>query len=460
MPSPGSSAVWTGWGSHGMEALGLAGIVFDRPEWVSWAAETAHALGTYMVAGPGALAAQGPAPIPYPQIAYDQSPLVRGLVYLHHTTGRPLYSDLALLAASWLFGNNPALEPLHHGPSGRTFDGVDGDAWGARGHVNYNAGAESTIEGLSMLLALARLKPNGLLQDPRLAQPAAHGPLVLEAESYLKPGFGRIETRRERALAGSRPSGDGYIVMHPGAEASLPLPAPLPAGTYRLRPLSTAGPASRLLPSMSWQVKSSSRHWKLGGMPRGTGSAFPASASWSLVIPARDPPRRGRGPACAGRDRRPPGGDVAQSPPSPARGSGISQHDRRNPALGAAFRRPRRGPALLIRRGGRSRRRRVDRRYDGPRPSLGFGIAGALRRGEDVLKMAAKRVGACLSSPQNGLKCALERLSLAPSHPVRLSAARRPLLPGPPLLGARPRWVFGHPRSRRRLLHPRRPARA
>lgn len=234
MPSPGSSAVWTGWGSHGMEALGLAGIVFDRPEWVIWAAETAHALGTYIVAGPGALAAQGPAPIPYPQIAYDQSPLVRGLVYLHHATGRPLYSDLALLAASWLFGNNPALEPLHHGPSGRTFDGVDGDAWGARGRVNYNAGAESTIEGLSMLLALARLKPNGLLQDPRLAQPAAHGPLVLEAESYLKPGFGRIETRRERALAGSRPSGDGYIVMHPGAEASLPLPAPLPAGTYRL----------------------------------------------------------------------------------------------------------------------------------------------------------------------------------------------------------------------------------
>lgn len=222
-PDPGSPAVWTGWGSHGMEALALAARAFDEPEWLLWAAEIAHALATYLAAGPGALAAQGPAPILFPQIAYDQSPLVRGLALLHEATGNPLYSDLALLAASWLFGNNPAGERVHHLPSGRTYDGIDGEAWGVPGRVNYNAGAESTIEGLSILLTLARLRPNGLLRTAELERPVGLGPVVIEAESYRAPVFGRVDSQRARGLAGSRPSGERYVVMHDGSEASYAL---------------------------------------------------------------------------------------------------------------------------------------------------------------------------------------------------------------------------------------------
>lgn len=234
-PNPGAPAVWTGWGSHGMEALAMAGLIFNRPEWISWAAETAHALGSYLAAGPGALAAQGPAPIRFPQIAYDQSPLVRGLEWLHRATGKPLYSDLAFLGASWLFGNNPAHEPMHHLASGRTYDGIDGEGWDLPGRINYSSGAESTIEGLSILLALNRIEANGLIRTPALSRPRGEGPYVIEAETYLRPAYGRIETRRQDHLAGSRPSGDGFIIVHDGSELTLPLPpSSLRAGRYRI----------------------------------------------------------------------------------------------------------------------------------------------------------------------------------------------------------------------------------
>lgn len=235
MPNPGSPAVWTSWGSHGMEALALAAITFDEPEWLSWAAETAHALGTYLAAGPGALAGQGPAPILYPQIAYGQSPWVRGLALLHQATGNPLYSDLALLTASWFFGNNPAGEAVYDTGSGRTYDGIDGGTWGNPGRVNYSAGAESTIEGLLALLALQRITPNGLLRTAELRRPTGAGPVVIDAESYRPPGFGRIEYYRQQGLAGSRPSGDGYIVVYDGAEMSYLLDGLLsPESSYRI----------------------------------------------------------------------------------------------------------------------------------------------------------------------------------------------------------------------------------
>lgn len=270
VPNPRAPAIWTGWGSHGMEALATAGLVFNRPEWLSWAAEIAHALGSYLVAGPGSLAALGPAPIRFPQIAYDLSPLVRGLELLHRakasappteppTPEEPpadapsteyLYSDLAFLAASWLFGNNPAGEPIHHPPSGRTYDGIDGDRWDGPGRINYSSGAESTIEGLSILLALERINiaseriirgvpgqtpTRGLVRTAALSHSTGEGPMVVEAESFVRPAYGRVEIRREGHLAGSRPSGDGYILLDDGAEVTLPLPSALiPGQSYRL----------------------------------------------------------------------------------------------------------------------------------------------------------------------------------------------------------------------------------
>ena len=232
MPNPGSPSVWTGWGHHALEALALAGAVFGNAAWLEAAADIAHSFATYLVAGPGALAAQGPAPIPYPQIAYDVAPLVRGLVTLYEATGSDLYADLAFLAGSWLYDNNPANERMFLPETGAVYDGIDGDGWHAPGRVNYNAGAESTVEGLSILLALEKLQGQGMLASADLRYVDGAGPIVVEAEEYERPGFGWITLRQAAHLDGSRPSGGAYVLLQDGSEIALPVAAP--PGTYRV----------------------------------------------------------------------------------------------------------------------------------------------------------------------------------------------------------------------------------
>ena len=50
----------------------------------------------------------------------------------------------------WFTGVNDANRPVYDPPTGRTYDGIVGP-----GKVNPNSGAESTIEGLFALTALA-----------------------------------------------------------------------------------------------------------------------------------------------------------------------------------------------------------------------------------------------------------------------------------------------------------------
>ena len=221
----------TGWGHHALEALALAGAVFGNAAWLEAAADIAHSFATYLVAGPGR-SRQGPAPIPYPQIAYDVAPLVRGLVTLYEATGSDLYADLAFLASSWLYGNNPANERMFLPETGAVYDGIDGDGWHAPGRVNYNAGAESTVEGLSILLALEKLQGQGMLASADLRYVDGAGPIVVEAEEYERPGFGWITLRQAAHLDGSRPSGGAYVLLQDGSEIALPVAAP--PGTYRV----------------------------------------------------------------------------------------------------------------------------------------------------------------------------------------------------------------------------------
>ena len=61
------------------------------------------------------------------------------------------YAKMAGLAASWFTGNNQANVPMYDPPTGRCFDGLGGD-----GQLNYNSGAESTIEALYAILEVER----------------------------------------------------------------------------------------------------------------------------------------------------------------------------------------------------------------------------------------------------------------------------------------------------------------
>ncbi len=83
----------------------------------------------------------------YEQIAYAVRTVSVGLIRLYERTGEVRYATMAGLAASWLTGNNDAGLPMYDPATGRGYDGIQGPET-----INYNAGAESTIEALYTLL--------------------------------------------------------------------------------------------------------------------------------------------------------------------------------------------------------------------------------------------------------------------------------------------------------------------
>lgn len=87
----------------------------------------------------------------FEQIAYAVRPVVTGLLALADATGETRYARLAGLAASWFTGANVADVAMYDPTTGRGYDGITDSTT-----VNYNAGAESTIEALLTMQAVAR----------------------------------------------------------------------------------------------------------------------------------------------------------------------------------------------------------------------------------------------------------------------------------------------------------------
>ncbi|MGQ0539788.1 MAG: extracellular solute-binding protein [Gemmatimonadaceae bacterium] len=171
-------AVWHAWGSRSTEALALAAVVLDRPDFANAARREADALWSRFL-----LAGQVPATIQpngevrwFPQIAYGVGSIVAGYLALAEATGERRYAVFAGLTAGWLLGANAAGVAMYDDSTGRTFDGIDGDSTPPhRTKVNRNAGAESTIESL---LALQRITG-----DPDAAQHVRYRPVGDPAES-------------------------------------------------------------------------------------------------------------------------------------------------------------------------------------------------------------------------------------------------------------------------------------
>lgn len=83
----------------------------------------------------------------YERIAYGVRSVAVGLIRLYELTGDVRYARMAGLAGSWFFGNNAARFPMYDPDTGRGYDGLISET-----QVNYNAGAESTIEALHTIL--------------------------------------------------------------------------------------------------------------------------------------------------------------------------------------------------------------------------------------------------------------------------------------------------------------------
>jgi len=142
-------AGWHAYGAHMLNALAEGARVTGSPTLLAAAREEADTFYPRLLALGGPVAGFTPALETYPQIAYGVEPAVLGLLSLEAATHEPRYGVMAGLFASWLTGNNPAGVPMYDARTGRVCDGVDPKG------ASQDSGAESTIEGLLTLEALA-----------------------------------------------------------------------------------------------------------------------------------------------------------------------------------------------------------------------------------------------------------------------------------------------------------------
>jgi multiple sugar transport system substrate-binding protein len=220
-------ADWHAWGSRSTEALAVAAVVLNRPDFAAAARQEADALwGRFLLAGQAASSVSPDGtPAWYPQIAYGLGPIVEGYLALADATGERRYSVFAGLAAGWFVGANPAGVAMYDETTGRTFDGIDGPS---PIKVNRNAGAESTIESL---LALQSVTSN-----PEAAQymryrpvgaPSASLASIPDHREFAGPDGERLVLRRGTSgveIARGIETSEGAMIPRPrGAPASQPI---------------------------------------------------------------------------------------------------------------------------------------------------------------------------------------------------------------------------------------------
>lgn len=85
----------------------------------------------------------------FPQIAYGITPMIFASLEAYIITGDESYANLAGDIATWFFGNNSADQLMYDHATGKGFDGID-----SASKINYNSGAESTIEALLSIQAI------------------------------------------------------------------------------------------------------------------------------------------------------------------------------------------------------------------------------------------------------------------------------------------------------------------
>lgn len=146
---------WHAWGNGQTQALARAGRAFDEADWVASARAEADNFYVYLIwkdflSSCELSAHREPTLDRFPQISYGIRPMVSGLMELCETTGENKYAKLAGLTASWLRGNNPLGQAMYSSETGRGYDGINNSS-----EMNSNSGAESTIEALLTLFAIA-----------------------------------------------------------------------------------------------------------------------------------------------------------------------------------------------------------------------------------------------------------------------------------------------------------------
>lgn len=217
-----STAFWHAWGAHDVEALAMAGRVFERGDWVATAQVQADTWYGRLLTG-GMIREIGVLPRKYDQIAYGQAPMVLGFKALWQATDDERYRRLAGLSAAWFLGDNPAGTLMYDETTGRGYDGLAG---ANELRVNRNSGAESTIEALLALLAVGDDPIASAYLTARPDEPSDGG-IIVEAErgetTTGTPRYGLQAWTGEAFYSGGRyealGEGDGLAIAFEVAEA-------------------------------------------------------------------------------------------------------------------------------------------------------------------------------------------------------------------------------------------------
>ncbi len=269
MPWTQSRSIWHSWADEMSGSLAAAGGALGRSDWVSTAVGETARFTPHLLAQGGPDNEWLPAPIYRDQISYSADVTLRNLLNTAQATGRDSFRQLAGIAGSWYFGNNPAGVPMYDPRTGVTFDGISPD-----GEVNHNSGAESTIHGVMAMLALdaapdvaARARQATL--DRRVTWQYA------EAESGHLSG-GAAVVRPDQSWTGeSQWSGDEYVRLAPTGADKIPVRLPvkdrylvMPVFDRQIAPLDSVG--SRL---------------SLGGVPAGVQEEGGAGAQGVTAVP-------------------------------------------------------------------------------------------------------------------------------------------------------------------------------
>jgi hypothetical protein len=227
MPWARSVSDWHAWGAHMSMALAMAAGPLDQPGWLRAARLDASSFELHQQLSFGPINGLLPAPDDLSQIAYGDETTADGLLAVGRATGNDVFRRWAGVAASWLFGDNPAGTPMYQPATGVVFDGINGD-----GTVNRNSGAESTIEGLLALM--------NAVNDPVARRYLGYDQVVaqttyqkVEAEAGSLAGAATIVKPASAWTGEALWSGGQYVDLGPGASVQIPVRAPA-AGRYLL----------------------------------------------------------------------------------------------------------------------------------------------------------------------------------------------------------------------------------
>jgi hypothetical protein len=242
MPWTMSRSIWHSWADEMSGSLANAGGVLGRADWVRTAvAETAR-FTPHLIAQGGPDNQWMPALLYRDQIAYGADVTLRNLLNTAAATRQNSFRQLAGIAGSWYFGNNPAGTAMYNPATGVTFDGIS-----PTGDINHNSGAESTIHGVMSMLALDAAPDVAA----RARQAAVTGRVTwtyAEAESGQLSGQAAVVTPESSWTGESEWSGGKYVQLRSGGQVTIPAQAPvddrylvMPVFDRQIAPLAAVG---------------------------------------------------------------------------------------------------------------------------------------------------------------------------------------------------------------------------